>query len=393
MAPREKILIVDDLPENIDVMVEVLQSTYDLMVATDGPTALERARGVTPPDLILLDVMMPGMDGYEVCRRLKADPGTRDIPIIFVTALDDPEKEAKGLELGAVDYTTKPISPPVVAARVRAHLQLIQARQVLLQQNDILEQRVNRRTAQVVQAQADRVQGLHNFANAMAHQIRNPIMTLGGMSRLLLKKVSPNSPLCDYAQAVRENSLRLEHLVGVISEYVSLTVGERQIVAVGTLVDNAVNVARDIADVLGKRLDCSVMVADGELEVDAELAVVAITEVLRNAIEFCEDEAVTVKIVGGLGVCANSMTASEQFYAPESRYGLRITDAGPGISEEHLTFVTDPFFTTKASGVGLGLTRVKRLMHEEFGGELCVESPPNMGASITLHFVLYSTSD
>nr|WP_287412699.1 hybrid sensor histidine kinase/response regulator [Pseudodesulfovibrio sp.] len=388
MSHREKILIVDDQPENIDIMVEALQSTYDLMAATNGESALERARGEAPPDLVLLDVMMPGMDGYEVCRQLKDGRTTRDIPVIFVTALDDPDKEAKGLDLGAVDYITKPISPPVVMARVRAHLQLIHARRVLMRQNDVLEQRVKERTAEVVRSQVERVAGLNNFANAMAHQIRNPVMALGGMSGLLLKKVPTNSPLSEYAVAVRENSLRLEHLVGVISDYVSLTAGKPEAFPVRTLVEDAIKQAREIATDLGKELDCTAELADSDVVVDAELAVLALVEIMQNAIEFCERNTIVLSILGGPDVFPHEVTASERFYAADRWYGVRITDNGPGIPDENLAFATDPFFTTKASGVGLGLTRANRILHDELGGELFVESPPDKGVSVTVSFLL-----
>ncbi|MEW6261717.1 MAG: adenylate/guanylate cyclase domain-containing protein [Thermodesulfobacteriota bacterium] len=117
------VMIVDDTETNVKLLVELLGDSYDLTVAMDGRTALEIVQEAVP-DLILLDIMMPEMDGYEVCRRLKADPTSADIPIIFVTALGGMEDEAKGLELGAVDYITKPISPPILRARLRNHLEL-----------------------------------------------------------------------------------------------------------------------------------------------------------------------------------------------------------------------------------------------------------------------------
>ncbi len=149
--PKQRILVVDDTPENIDILVEVL-SDYQRIVALDGAKALEKAGAVNKPDLILLDVMMPGMDGFEVCRRLKQDPQTRDIPVIFITALDEDKDETRGLELGGVDYITKPFSPAVVQARVRTHLALKKAQTELANQNVILEQRVTERTAQLRRA-------------------------------------------------------------------------------------------------------------------------------------------------------------------------------------------------------------------------------------------------
>ena len=118
------ILIVDDTPANLSLLSDVLKSDYRIKAATNGEKALKLAFTGTPPDLILLDIMMPGMDGYEVCRRLKANVATRSIPIIFVTAMTEVEDETRGLELGAVDYVTKPISAPILKARVKTHLEL-----------------------------------------------------------------------------------------------------------------------------------------------------------------------------------------------------------------------------------------------------------------------------
>ena len=121
---RPRLLLVDDEPTNLQVLRHVLQADYRLLFATDGARALQVAREQLP-QLILLDIMMPGMDGYAVCRALKADPATAGIPVIFITALDDSQDETAGFDVGGVDYLTKPVSPPVVRARVRTHLSLV----------------------------------------------------------------------------------------------------------------------------------------------------------------------------------------------------------------------------------------------------------------------------
>ncbi len=118
------VLVVDDTPDNISLMSGLLEGFYNVKIANNGEKALRIAQSDTKPDLILLDIMMPEMDGYEVCQQLKADSKTRDIPVIFLTAKTEEEDEAHGLDLGAADYITKPISPPVVLARVRSHLAL-----------------------------------------------------------------------------------------------------------------------------------------------------------------------------------------------------------------------------------------------------------------------------
>ncbi|CAN5901859.1 hypothetical protein BH23PLA1_BH23PLA1_23260 [soil metagenome] len=132
---KPRILVVDDTPVNIKILADLLRQDYLLSVATSGADALEIAFGRDRPDLVLLDIMMPEMDGYEVCQRLKADARTRDIPVIFVTAMSEVDDETKGFSLGAVDYITKPIRPPIVRARVAAHFELALARKTLATQN------------------------------------------------------------------------------------------------------------------------------------------------------------------------------------------------------------------------------------------------------------------
>jgi len=121
---KQVILTVDDSPDNIALISEVLKEYYHVKVATNGKDALHIAFSSNPPDLILLDIMMPGMDGYEVCRQLKSDSQTSEIPVIFLTTKSDVADEEKGLELGAVDYIIKPISPPILLARIRTHLRM-----------------------------------------------------------------------------------------------------------------------------------------------------------------------------------------------------------------------------------------------------------------------------
>lgn len=144
--PKQRILIVDDSPINVAILGEVLSAQYDIQIATNGRDALENVESATLPDLILLDIMMPGMNGYEVCRSLKASERTRHIPVIFVTAKDEEADEERGFALGAVDYIIKPISIPIVKARVATHL-------ALFDQNRSLEQMVRQRTLELTATQ------------------------------------------------------------------------------------------------------------------------------------------------------------------------------------------------------------------------------------------------
>jgi putative two-component system response regulator len=138
----QTILIVDDEATSINVLNEVLKSSYKIGFAKDGEKGMKIATSDEPPDLILLDIIMPGIDGYEVCKRLKADDRTKSIPVIFITAKGKEDDETKGFELGAVDYITKPFNPVVVKARVKAHLELKRHR-------DFLEWMLKKRTKEI----------------------------------------------------------------------------------------------------------------------------------------------------------------------------------------------------------------------------------------------------
>jgi len=142
------ILIVDDTPENLSVLGELLQRSYRVRAANSGRRALQIAQSQPTPDLILLDAMMPEMDGYAVLSQLRGNPLTQQIPVIFVTAMDGTEDEEHGLDCGAVDYITKPIRPAIVLARVRTQLELKRARDILRDQNSYLEAEVARRMAE-----------------------------------------------------------------------------------------------------------------------------------------------------------------------------------------------------------------------------------------------------
>lgn len=172
---RQTILIVDDTPDNIVMLSSLLKDHYRTKVATNGERALKIAAADPPPDLILLDIMMPNMDGYEVCQRLKANHRTADIPVIFLTAKTQDEDEEKGLKLGGVDYIIKPINPPIVLARVETQLTLKNVRQFLLDRNAFLEAEVQRRTQEIVAIQDAIILTMASLAEARDNETGNHI--------------------------------------------------------------------------------------------------------------------------------------------------------------------------------------------------------------------------
>ena len=173
--PIATVLVVDDTPDNLSLMGGLLRDHYHVKVANQGEKALKIAQGEQPPDLILLDIMMPGMDGYEVCRRLKANLHTRDIPVIFLTARADMEDERQGLALGAVDYITKPISPPILLARVATHLALKASADFLRDKSAYLEREVALRTLEVQAIQDVTIMAMTSLAETRDNETGNHI--------------------------------------------------------------------------------------------------------------------------------------------------------------------------------------------------------------------------
>jgi putative two-component system response regulator len=169
------VLAVDDTPGNLSLITGLLKGSYHVKVANSGDKALRIIHSDMPPDLVLLDIMMPGMDGYEVCRRMKADPRTRHIPVIFLTAMSKSEDEQLGLQVGAVDYITKPISPPILLARLKTHLLLKASADFLKDKNAYLEGEVYRRTQEMQAIQDVTILTMASLAETRDNETGNHI--------------------------------------------------------------------------------------------------------------------------------------------------------------------------------------------------------------------------
>lgn len=195
---KATILVVDDTPDNLSLMSNLLKDHYRVKVANNGEKALKIAHGESPPDLILLDIMMPGMDGYAVCQALKSGRVTRDIPVIFLTAMASAEDETRGLELGAVDYITKPISPPIVLARVQTHLNLKMAADFLKDKNIFLEHEVAKRTQEVMAIQDVTILTMASLAETRDNETGNHIRRTQYYMRALAEYLRDHPRFRDY---------------------------------------------------------------------------------------------------------------------------------------------------------------------------------------------------
>jgi putative two-component system response regulator len=186
---KDTILVVDDTPDNLAMINGLLKDSYKVKVANGGARGLKMAQTLPHPDLILLDIMMPGMDGYEVCRQLKANAVTARIPVIFLTARSEIEDEQKGFDLGCVDYITKPVSPPIVMARVKTHLLLKSTRDFLVDQAAFLETEVAKRTREVQVIQDVTIMAMASLAETRDNETGNHIRRTQHYVRALALKV------------------------------------------------------------------------------------------------------------------------------------------------------------------------------------------------------------
>jgi len=194
---KYKILVVDDTADNLTLMAGLLKDRYRVSLANSGEKALKFARDGEPPDLILLDIMMPGMSGTDVCTALKSDAATRDIPVIFLTSLSATEDERRGLELGAVDFITKPVNPPIVLARVETHLKLKLAADFLRDKNSFLEDEVARRSRELAAIQDVTILAMASMAETRDNETGNHIRRTQNYVKVLAEHLRGHARFSD----------------------------------------------------------------------------------------------------------------------------------------------------------------------------------------------------
>ena len=380
MPTEARILIIDDIVENVEVLGEVLASHYDVQFATSGAEGLALVRHQRP-DLILLDVMMPGMDGYAVCAVLKADPDMRSIPVIFVTAKSDAESESRALAEGAVDFIHKPINQEVVLARVALHLALKNREDELSKLNDDLEQIVEQRTLALRDAltQAESATRMKSdFLANMSHEIRTPMNAIIGMTHLIQgTELTPRQR--NYLGKIEASG---HHLLGIINDILDLSkiqAGKMSTEVVDFklehLLDNVVGlVAEKAAD---KGLELIVNIARDvppNLLGDPLRLGQILVNYANNAVKFTDRGEVEISV----------SVVKRHDHEAVLRFAVR--DTGIGIDEVQRQKLFKDFeqgdssTTRKYGGTGLGLAIVSRLV-ELMGGQFGVDSQPGLGST------------
>ena len=424
------ILVVDDNPTNLAVISQALRAEgWQVRMAVDGEDALSKV-AQNPPELILLDVQMPGIDGFEVCKQLKADEATSDIPIIFMTALSDTDSKVKGLALGAVDYITKPCEQQEAIARVRVHLQLRHLTQTL-------EQQVRDRTQALSQAleelqhshlqviQSEKMSALGNLVAGVAHEINNPIGCVVGNVRAveatiqdlfgvidLYGKHFPNpgaeieneletvdldylrEDLPKLVKAMRDGSDRIVSISRSLRTFSRADTDRKQTFNLHEGIDSTILILRHRLKANEHRPDIQVLMDYGDLPMvecfPGQLNQVFMN-ILANAIDAIDESNQSRSFAE---IEANPNCIKVQTALSGDQVQITIFDNGTGMSEEVRSRIFDHLYTTKTvgKGTGLGLAIAQQIIEEKHGGTIEVNSKLGKGATFIIKIpVLHHT--
>ena len=362
---KSLILAVDDISKNLQVVGTLLRREgYRIVPATSGAQALERVRAETP-DLILLDLMMPDMDGLEVCRRLKADALTLPIPVIFLTASNEMEHLVQGFEVGAVDYVTKPFNPPELLARVRTHLELKHARDTIVRYGQELS-RLNEEK--------------NEFMGIAAHDLRSPLGTIQGFSDLLLEDPEMGrEEQEDFTRRISDTAKRMSEMVQNLLDANRIERGEMKLNLAPTELSaplgGVVEAYRPRAAAKQQSVHLQNEASPVTVLVDPSVLVQVLENLVSNAVKYSppgKDIFVRLKKLPDAVRC-------------------EVQDEGPGLSAEDQKKLFGKFarLSAKPTGgehaTGLGLSIVKKMV-EAMNGQVWCESEPGRGALFIVQF-------
>ena len=383
-SDRRTILVVDDSPDDIAILNEVLKIDYRVQAATGQEAAARLARAIPQPDLILLDVVMPGMDGYQFCRGLKSDPATRSIPVIFVTSRGAPESEAAGFEAGGVDYMSKPVNPQLVRARVRTHVELKAARDELERKNEIL--RENGRLREEVEA-------------INRHDLRNPLMVIMTVPGLLLED---HNLTADQRDMLRDVEVAGRTMLEMINRTVDLFKMEQgtyvvrpEPVNVLQLVGQSLSALRPLITEKGLTVDIKVRGASPSpgdaLPVRGEPLLVfsMLANLLKNAVEASPSGGkISVSLRAGSPAEGTPQEGAPAKGAPAegTRAEISIHNGGTIPAAIRERFLQKFATAGKKHGTGIGAYSA-RLMARTLGGDIFFDSSEEKGTTITVRLL------
>lgn len=362
MIKKQKVLIVDDMSSNIKVLGEALRGCYDISFARSGSEALEIV-AQNLPDLILLDIMMPGIDGYEVCKRLRLEKKSRDVPIIFITARDTDGDETRGFKLGAVDYITKPFNPEIVKARVKTQLELKRHR-------DHLSEIVRERTSQLIHS--DRLATLGTISAAVVHEIKNPLFYISGNAELVQQYIESGEidKVPEKLERIIDGTKRISLLTENLKGYSRNKGGGKLICLMSDIIKDSVNIISYRIKKANVILLCEGIADNLKVLCDFQKMSQIFVNLISNAIDAIEDGDGEVEIVA---------------FKDNDHVIVRVKDNGPGIKNDMMENIFEPFVTSKekTQGTGLGLFIVRHII-EEHNGTISISQNQGSGAEFII---------
>ncbi len=388
---KPEVLIVDDIPSNLNFLSEVLHlEGIGVMLATSGMDALEIAR-YKLPDLILLDIAMPLMDGYEVCARLKADPATRDIPVIYLTARTEPEDILKGFESGAVDYILKPFNATELIARVKTHLELKAKTEALKTVNQRLEEEVKLRTAEITEANRNLTEtnrklktayeelsnldkAKDEFIQHINHELRTPLQGIHGFT-LIMEEIIETPEQKEYLQSINSLVKRLVKLSEISLLFTEIKAKNYKITLKPLSLKHMVSQILEIFRKDRERITIIDNHPDDQIFVKADqrLMNTCLELVIDNALKYTPEKGrITIRT-----------------FREESLAGIEVLDEGPGFTVKALESLYDLFAADNlkyhSHGFGVGLATAKIIL-DTLSAKLDIANMPDKGASVKMLF-------
>ncbi|MCP4348756.1 MAG: response regulator [Desulfobacterales bacterium] len=391
------ILIVDDHTDNLRVLSDILKEQgYGLRSLRKGEAVFSSVLQ-SPPDIILLDIMMPGMDGYEVCEQLKADERTRDIPVIFISALHETDEKIRAFSVGGVDYITKPFQEPEVLKRVHVHLMLRHIR-TSLEQEIVERERAEkkRREYQHRLQQARKAESLGRMAGAVAHHFNNLLFVVSGNLDLVRDDLSPQSQAVEFLYNAEKALQKAIDLGRMMLTYVGQGEEERTVSMcdLTKIVSKTAPLAEtSLPD--NVHLQLELMPGLPQVKISPDGARRIMMNLVENAWESMEGKSGIVRSVTGKTSCRRSCLEQAAWVGkcePGEYVYLEVTDNGCGMNAETIERMFDPFFTTKFTGRGLGLASVAGIVRSG-GGAIAVSSKSGAGTEVRVLFPVADESE
>jgi DNA-binding response OmpR family regulator/anti-sigma regulatory factor (Ser/Thr protein kinase) len=369
----ENILIVDDNPANLQILMQLLDDKgYRIFLSESGESALFQAEQIRP-DLILLDVRMPGIDGFETCRRLKKRESTRNIPVIFITALGRQEEKIEGFQAGAVDYVTKPFHKDEVLARIHAQISLIRQRREL--------------------AEARTVETMRTLIGGIAHVFNNKLFCITGNLELMQDEFGADPDIQSYIDNLWKPSDQMIRLTRLLLSYSVSDAGKAETLRISEVMSQAIDIVK-YSHKTGGEIEFEIAPEEGEpafVTMDESQLVFVVSSVLKNALE-----AMSAHKKDGIVRIYTTLDETARIEGPGAdRFSggvvhIRISDEGIGMEENTLRRAFDPFFSTKFQGRGMELPASLRIT-QNAGGEMYIESTPGRGT--TVHILLPAAAE